>query len=318
VLARCVAVRRSALAFAVLALVLPSSASAEIDATGKELRPVQRSCTIDGVQITLDVDRSVVLTGDTVKATLVADGDAGKRVAVEVSTLHSENHAGEPFDISPTRVAHQIVHLTAAPGGGAPVVVALKLGKRLTHRAWIDRFAIFIAAPGAPVPDEPIEWSDKTGSWKVLETGGAAVTPVLGWSGNTFDMKIAATDPVTLDAPFTIAVRLTNTSGRSLPRDLHVVLTPAEAFLPVDSELKIEPIGDPADPEDGSQPWPPRAVHVARFRVTPRTTTHRLVFLAKVVVNDPKKFGSALIAGAMEGAAFDAAEPAEPVQPAAR
>jgi hypothetical protein len=315
VLARYPAVRRSALVFAVLALVLPSSASAEIDATGKELRPVQRSCTIDGVRITLDVDRSVVLTGDTVKATLVADGEAGKRVAVEVTTLHSENHAGDPADIGPRRIAHRIVQLTAAPGGGPPVVAALKLGKRLTHRAWIDRFAVFIAAPGTPVPDEPIEWSDKTGFWKVVETGGAAVAPVLGWSGNTFDMKIAATDPVTLDAPFTIAVRLTNTSGRSLPRDLHVQLTAADAFGPPDAELKIEPIRDPADLEHDSQLWPRRAVHVARFRVTPRTTTRRLVFLAKVVVHDPDKFGPALIAGAMEGAAFDAAEPAAPAAP---
>jgi hypothetical protein len=319
VLARSVGVRRpsglaSAAAFAILALVLPSAASAEIDATGKELRPAQESCTLDGVHVTLDVDRSVVLTGDRVKATLVADGDAGKQVAVEVSTLHSENHAGEPADIGPTRIAHQIVHLTAAPGGGPPVVTTLKLGKRLTHRAWIDRFAIFIAAPGTPVPDQPIEWSDTHGFWEVLQTGGAAVVPVLGWSGDTLDMKIEATSPITLDAPFTIAVRLTNTSGRSLPHDLWVELTAADAFGPGITELEIVRIQDPADPNDGS--WPRRAVHVARFKILPHTTTRHLVFLAKVLVHDPDKLGPAFLAGAIEGAAFDAAEPAKlPAKP---
>lgn len=99
-LTHCLGVRHSsalasAVALAALALVVPAAASAEIDVTGKGLRPVQQSCTIDGVRVTLGVDRPVVLTGDSVKATLVADGDVGKQVAVEVSTLHSENHAGD-------------------------------------------------------------------------------------------------------------------------------------------------------------------------------------------------------------------------------
>jgi hypothetical protein len=312
-LARCPGVRPSPFrVLAVLALVLPSTASAEIDVTGKEIRPAQQEFAIGGVRVTLDVDRAVALTGDSVKATLVAYGDAGAQLAVEVSTLHSENHAGDPMDVAPTRIAHPILQLTAAPGGGPPVVAAVRLGKRLPHRAWIDRFAIFVAAPGAPVPDEPIESSDRPGSWKVLQTGGAAVVPVLGWSGDSIDMKIEPIGPVTVDAPFTIAVRLTNTSGRSLPRDLPVELIAADTFGPWLSELAIVRIDDPADPDDGPRPWPRRAVHVARFRVTPHTATRHLVFLAKVLVHDPSKLGPAWLAGAIEGAAFDAAEPAAP------
>lgn len=175
-------------------------------------------------------------------------------------------------------------------------------------RAWIDRFAIFIAAPGAPVPDEPIEWIDTQGFWKVLQTGRAAVVPVLGWSGNTLDMKIEATDLVTLAAPFMIAVRLTNTSGRSLPRDFQVELTAADAFGP---DLGIVSAEDPADSDGGSQPWPKRAVYVARFKVVPNTRTRHLVFLAKALVRDPDKLGPVFLAGAMDGAVFDAAEPAK-------
>jgi hypothetical protein len=304
--------RASLAAFAVFGLILPSTASAEIDVTGKQLARAQESCTIDGAQITLDVDRSVVVTGDSVKATLIAYGESTQPVAVEISTLHSENHDGEPAEIAARRIAHQVVHLTPTPHGGPPVVTTLKLGSRLRHRALIDEFHIFIAAPGTPVPDGSVGDPDRPGFSQVAATGSAAITSVLGWSGDNLDMKIEATGPVTLDAPFTVAVRLTNTSGRSLPRELWVELTAADAFGPGITELEIKRVEDPADPDDGSRPWPPRAVHVARFRVTPHTTTRHLVFLAKALVHDPRKLGPALLAGAIEGAAFDAAEPRGP------
>lgn len=300
-----------AAALAVLALSVPSIASAEIDASGKPLRPRQVSCTIGGATVALDIDRAVVLTGGRVKATLVATGDATAPVAVEISTLHSENHAGDPADISPVRIAHQIVHLTPGPAGGPPVVVALALGKRPARRAWLDQFAIFIAAPGSPLPDEPIEWMHTGGFWQILSNGDVAAVPVLGWSGNTLDLKLE-TSPVALGAPFTVTVRLTNASGRALPRDFQVTLTIHDEDGPLPTGFGISEIEDPADPDSGPTAWPARARHVVRFKVVPRVPTRHMVVLATALVHEPAKLGPAIVAGAIEAVAFDAAGPPDP------
>ena len=42
---------------------------ADLQTDGKHLRPLQQSFTVGDVRVTLDVDRSVVMTGSTVKAT---------------------------------------------------------------------------------------------------------------------------------------------------------------------------------------------------------------------------------------------------------
>ncbi len=302
----------AAAAFAVIALILPAAASAEIDVTGKDLRPSQESCTIDGAKITLDVDRSVVLTGDSVKATLVAYGDSATPVAVEISVLHSENHAGEPAEIAATRIAHRTVRLTPAPDGGLPVVTTLKLGQRLKNRGLIDEFKIFIVAPGTPFPESSVGDKARPGFSQVTQDGAAALVDVLGWSGNTIAMKIEATSPVTLDAPFTIAVRLTNTSGRILPYEFQVQLTADDALGPPLSGLEIVRIEDPADPDLGPRPWAKRAEHVARFRVTPHTDTRHLVLVAKALVHDPNRLGPRFVGGAIDAVSFDAASAAKP------
>ncbi|HEX4423247.1 MAG TPA: hypothetical protein VH165_35295 [Kofleriaceae bacterium] len=307
-----------AAAFAVIALILPAAASAEIDVTGKELRPSQESCTIDGVKITLDVDRSVVLTGDSVQATLVAYGDSPKPVTVEISVLHSENHAGEPAELTATRIAHRTVRLTPSPAGGPPVATTLKLGERLKTRGLIDEFKIFIAAPGTPFPDASVGDQERPGFSQVTQDGAAALVDVLGWSGNTLTMKIEATSPVTLDAPFTIAVRLTNTSGRNLPDELQVQLIADDALGPPLSGLEIVRIEDPAEPDLSPRPWSKRAERVARFRVTPHTDTRHLVLLAKALVHDPDRIGPRFVAGAIDAVAFDASPQARANGPVTR
>src|SRR5215510_2950810 len=67
-----------AAAFVTLAVIAPAgwrALDADIQSDGKRLRPLQQSFTVDGTRITLDVDRHVVMTGDTVTATLVALGE---------------------------------------------------------------------------------------------------------------------------------------------------------------------------------------------------------------------------------------------------
>src|SRR4051812_18056611 len=68
---------------------------ADIEMDGKRLRPLRQTLDLDGVKVTLDVDREVVMTGDTVKATLVAYADTPRDVAVDVHALHTTNYSGE-------------------------------------------------------------------------------------------------------------------------------------------------------------------------------------------------------------------------------
>src|SRR5262245_43769607 len=108
---------------------------ADIQKDGKRLRPLQQELTVDGVIVKLDVDRSVILTGDSVTARLVAVGDASKKVTLDVYALHSSNYEGERVEQPWTAIDHETVKLAAAPNGGPPVVTKIQLGERPKHRA---------------------------------------------------------------------------------------------------------------------------------------------------------------------------------------
>ena len=75
---------------ATVAILVPAGwhmLDANIEKDGKHLRPMQQTLDIDGVSVALDVDRSVVMTGDTVMAKLVATSDMPKDVKVDLRDL---------------------------------------------------------------------------------------------------------------------------------------------------------------------------------------------------------------------------------------
>ena len=98
--------------------------------------------TVDGASVTLDVDRSVVMTGDTVTATLVATSDKPKDVKVDLRALHSTNYSGERVERPWQQIDRETITLHAAPGGGKPVTTRVKLGERPTELALEDSFKI--------------------------------------------------------------------------------------------------------------------------------------------------------------------------------
>src|SRR5690348_6750030 len=71
------------------------SVGADIERDGKHMRPMQQVMKVGDVQVALDVDRQVVMTGDTVTAKLVATADKPQDVTVDLRALHTTNYSGE-------------------------------------------------------------------------------------------------------------------------------------------------------------------------------------------------------------------------------
>src|SRR5262249_25029945 len=89
---RCTSMSRTAIAsfLATVGIVVPAAwrlLDANIQTDGKKLRPLQQQLVVDGARVTLDVDRSVVLTGSTLTAKLRAYSDTPRTVAVDLTLL---------------------------------------------------------------------------------------------------------------------------------------------------------------------------------------------------------------------------------------
>src|SRR6185312_3437430 len=118
---------------------------ASVERDGKKFRPVQKSFAIGETRVTLDVDRSLAMTGDTVTATLHAIGPAGP-VAIDLDLLQTNNYAGERVEQPPTQIDHEKLVLTALPGGGPTVTTQLRLGKKPAKRALTDSFMVYVTS----------------------------------------------------------------------------------------------------------------------------------------------------------------------------
>src|SRR4051812_23143201 len=200
-----------------VAVIVPAgwhALNADIQTDGKRLRPLQQSFTIGDTKVTLDVDRTVVMTGDTVTATLVAYGAAPNQVAVDLIALHSSNYEGARVEMPWTPIDHETLKLTAAPGGGKPVKTQIVLGTRPDAPALTDDFKIYVAAHGDKPPKR--EYEDGADYDIGITEGHAAATAITGWSGDNLKLSISPEGKPSGDAPFTVAVRVKNTSGHKL------------------------------------------------------------------------------------------------------
>ena len=169
---------------------------ASIDRDGKRVRPLQQTLELDGAKVTLDVDRAIVHTGDAVHATLRAYADKPARVAVTLRVSRNVNYEGARVETPDVAIDREQFVLDAAPGGGKPVQTTLVLGKLPDRPNLTDNFKISIAPKGDP--------------------SQVAAVDVVGWSGDSLDMEIVPKGPMTADAPFKVAVRVKNTTGKKL------------------------------------------------------------------------------------------------------
>jgi hypothetical protein len=274
--------------FATLAILVPAgwhTLGANIEKDGKHLRPMQQKLTIDGVDVALDVDRSVVMTGDTVTATLVATSDTPKDVTVDLRALHTTNYSGERVERPWQQLDRETITLHAAPGGGTPVKTRIKLGDRPAELALEDSFKIMINKHGMKPVKREFDTDEKAPDYDALagEDGtGAAGIYIRGWSGNSLAMKIEAKGPVTGDAPFTIAVTVKNTTDHELADVPWITLSTEDALTASDDENTDPAITiDAADDNDSETPLKKHASVTKLFTVTPhKKMTGTISFLA--------------------------------------
>jgi len=289
-----------------VAIVVPAgwhAIGADIQTDGKRLRPLQQSVMIDGARVTLDVDRSVVMTGDTVKAKLVAFSDTPKQVTVDLRVLHSRNYEGEGVEQPWNPIDRETIKLTAAPKGGKPVETALALGTLPDRPALTDSFKIYVSAHGAKPPKR--EYSDSLDYDVGVSEGRAAAISITGWSGNNLGMSIKPEGRPAADAPFTIAVKITNTSGQPLAHTPYASLS-TEAALEGNEEAGHEEAGVTIEKIDGDDeshsyetPFKRGQSMVARFRVTPQQKgLRKITFLASAFECDEAP--GPVTAGAMD------------------
>ncbi len=299
------------------------SLQADIQHDGKHMRPLQQEMTIDDVKVTLDVDRAVVMTGDTVTATLVATSDKPKDVTVDLRALHTQNYAGERVEQPWQQLDRERITLHAAPGGGKAVTTRIKLGERPADLGLEDSFKIMVTKAGLKPVVREFD-GGKAPDYDALAVtddgdNAAAGIYVRGWSGNSLGMTITPEGKVESGKPFTIAVHVKNTTGHKLEMRPWVSLSTQDDLQASDDPaVDIQEVDgdDRADDEGAPKPFKRNAEFVERFTVTPhKKLTGTISLLATASENDgPGSRGP----GAMDIATFKIADTGEPTTLAAK
>ena len=297
-----------------VAIIVPAgwhALGADIQTDGKRLRPLQQSLMVDGARVTVDVDRSTVMTGDTVKARLVAFSDTPKQITVDLRVLHSSNYAGERVEQPWVPIDRETIKLTAAPKGGKPVDTAIKLGELPDQSALIDSFKVYVSAHGQKPPKR--EYDDSLDYDVGISEGRAAAIAITGWSGNSLNMAIKAEGRPTADAPFTVAVRVKNTSGQELAHMPYVTLSTEAALEGTEDEgheeagVVLERIDNDTEGSDYETPFKRGQTMVAKFRVTPHQKgLRKMTLLAQAFAYDDAP--GPITAGAMDARTFTLSE----------
>ncbi|HEU4730170.1 MAG TPA: hypothetical protein VFT22_19870 [Kofleriaceae bacterium] len=291
------------------AVIVPAgwhALDADIQSDGKRLRPLQESFTFEGTRITLDVDRHVVMTGDPVKATLVAYSDAPRQVALDLYALNSSNYEGSRVEAPWVPIDHETIKLTAAPGGGKPVSTLIKLGERPEGPALVDNFKIYVTPHGKKPPR--LEGDDRVDYETGVSEGYAAAVGITGWSGDNLGMSIRTGGKPSSDQPFTVAVHIKNTSGQELARAPYVTLSTEAALEAKEGDdhdaaaVTIEQLDADAI-ADHDVAFRRGQTMVVKFRVTPhKPGLRKMTFLASAFESDEEP--GPTTAGAMNARTF--------------
>src|SRR6185436_19153953 len=145
---------------ATVAMAVPAGwhlLDADIRTDGKRLRPLGQSFTIDGATVTVNVDRGLIVTGDSVVVTLVATSETPKKVTVDLLALQSHNYEGARVEAPEIPIDHEKIVLQATPAGDKPVQTRIKLGENPNVAARIDNFRIYVRPHGMKLPKREYE-----------------------------------------------------------------------------------------------------------------------------------------------------------------
>ena len=232
----------------------PLDASLEHD--GKRVKPLQQEFEIDGTRVTLDVDHNLVLSGGAVNATLRAYSDTRKQIAVDLDVMRRVDLWGSRVAGPERAVDREHFVLDAAPGGGKPVTTRLVLG----GDGQVNTFQI-TAKPRAHGADT--ESNDEV---------AIAAQPVLAWHGNDYDMSIETEGKLVAGKPFTVAVRMKNTSNQGLEHVPSIRLGTEVGLDGVeDGDFTIDEVGSENEKPRYERTLPAGHVTTQRFVVTPKS-----------------------------------------------
>src|SRR5262245_40530955 len=246
---------------------------ADIPKDGAIARPEQQTLEVDGVKVTVDLDRGLMKAGKKAKVTLVATADTMKKISLDVTAFENNYVGGGRVENPPTFISRKTITLDAAPGGGKPASVAFELGSG--KKGQVELFDIVVSKATKKrlrTPEQAIS-ADET---------KAARLSVATWTGDTFAMTIEPPAKIPASDPFEVAVRIKNTSNKPLER-LQVVLGEGpfepEPFAPMVSltepagyKITLGERGGGYSESSDEQPLAPGAERVFAFTVTPQPT----------------------------------------------
>jgi len=280
--------------FGTIAVLVPAgwhATDADIQSDGKRIRPMQQSFVVDGVRVTLDVDRNLIETGDRVKARLVAFSDKPKQVAVDLTVQHASNYEGERSEPVATTIDIEKVVLDAAPGGGKPFETFLRLGEHVDRKAMTDTFRIFAAKKGARPAKQMYDGGDE-------ETTDAAAVTVMGWSGNNIELAIHPEGKPRAGEPFVVSVRAKNTLKKKVSGLWINLGTQVTGYGSLEGSEDFE-ITHLNSEEDEPETVKSGGVVLAKFKVTPKRKVVRDVTFVASAISTNADIGP-VVAGAMD------------------
>ena len=250
---------------------------ANIQTDGPALRPPKESFEVDGVTVSVEIDRGIATARGQVKATIVATSDAPKQLSLDVRALEDNGYGEERVPNPPTVVSKRRVKIQSGPGGGAPVEVAFNLGTT-RHKGGVQWFDIDVMASKTKfhgTEDSP-EHPDDARYWASEELGpqNAARVGYAVWGGNSIPISFAPTT-VPATGPFEVAVVVNNTKKKPLDW-LQVEIGNRLGLEGLSSELIVSAYGDESpytvealESNYVETPLAPGASRTFRFKITP-------------------------------------------------
>ena len=275
---------------AACAVVLPLGshpAEASVEHDGKHVRPLQQSAVFGRAEVKVDIDRNLVLTGDTVVVTMRAFADVPTPVDAELEVYYSNDEWGGRVSSPPKAIDKEHITLAAAPGGGKPVQTRIKLdgdGK-------LDTYRIFVHQRGGEL------------DLRAKDSADVAAVDVLAWSGNDFALTIHAPKKIVAGEPFAVTVRATNTTGKRIKHAPYIHLGTAVGLYGISDREDFAIQEDDSDDhaERYQKGFAPGEAAVERFIVTPSGDTDLadVTFVASAYVW-PDEGPAPIAGGAME------------------
>ncbi len=256
---------RTVVAFTATVLIAAPAAwhalGADIQTDGPATRPKSKTMTVDGVEVTVELDRGVLMAGGTLKATLVATSETPKKISLDVRAMEDMGYGEERVENPPLQVGKRRITIEATPDGGKAVEVAFKLGAR-GKKGVVNWYDLEVSKAGS-----------KRGQEDDVARIGAAT-----WSGNSYPIAIELPKVISATKPFTVAVRVTNTTKK--PIDWFEVDLGGRSlsYGGLEGALYAHTDDDPyevtrAADDYTDEPLGPGQARVATFTVTPDGTT---------------------------------------------